>query len=95
MTGTLETLRAAMAPSGTLRAVINLGNSLLASLDADGKPVPGFALDDCEPIWGDHIARIVKWKNTPKLSALAGQPVRLRFELSDADLFSFQFTESP
>ena len=44
MTGTLETLRAAMAPSGTLRAVINLGNSLLASLDADGKPV-GVSVD--------------------------------------------------
>ena len=44
MTGTLETLRAAMAPSGTLHAVINLGNSLLASLDADGKPV-GVSVD--------------------------------------------------
>ena len=59
--------------------------------DAEGKPMTGFALDDCEPIWGDHIARIVKWKNAPDLAAHSGQPVRLRFEMSDADLFSIKF----
>ena len=59
--------------------------------DAEGKPMTGFALDDCEPIWGDHIARIVKWKNAPDLAAHSGQPVRLRFEMSDADLFSIRF----
>ncbi len=61
--------------------------------DAAGKPLPGFALDDCEPIWGDHIARIVKWKGGDNVSAYAGKPVRLRFELSDADLFSLRFTD--
>lgn len=62
--------------------------------DADGKALPGFALDDCEPIWGDHIARIVKWKSGANLSAHAGKPVKLRFEMSDADLFSIRFIES-
>ncbi len=59
--------------------------------DADGNALPGCALDDCEPIWGDHIARTVKWKGTPDLGALTGRPVRLRFEMSDADLFSIRF----
>lgn len=59
--------------------------------DAAGKPLPGFTLDDCEPIWGDHIARIVKWKNGSDLSTLAGQPVTVRIEMSDADLFSIRF----
>lgn len=59
--------------------------------DPDGKPFPGFALDDCEPIWGDHVSRLVKWKGGEEVSSLAGQPVRLRFELSDADLFSLRF----
>lgn len=63
--------------------------------DAAGQPLPGFTLDDCEPIWGDHIARTVKWKTTPNLAAHATQPVRLRFEMSDADLFSIRFTEIP
>jgi len=63
--------------------------------DSDGKALPGFALEDCEPIYGDHIARLVKWKNAAGLGAHAGQPVRLRFEMSDADLFSIRFTTSP
>ena len=58
--------------------------------DAEGKALPGFALADCEPIWGDHIARIVKWKGGDDVSAHAGKPVRLRFEMSDADLFSIR-----
>jgi hypothetical protein len=59
--------------------------------DRDGHPLPGFGLADCEPIYGDHIARVVKWKGAPDLGALAGRPVKLRFEMSDADLFSLRF----
>jgi hypothetical protein len=59
--------------------------------DAEGKALPGFALADCEPIWGDHTGRMVKWKGGDDVSALAGESVRLRFEMSDADLFSLRF----
>lgn len=59
--------------------------------DAQGRPLPGFSLEECEPIWGDHIARVVKWKGGEDVSPHAGKPVRLRFELSDADLFSLRF----
>lgn len=57
----------------------------------DGRALPGFSLEDCEPVWGDHISRIVKWKNGDAVNAHAGKPVRLRFDLSDADLFSMRF----
>jgi len=59
--------------------------------DASGKPLPGFALADCEPIYGDHIARVVKWKSAGNLADHASTPVRLRFEMSDADLYSIRF----
>lgn len=59
--------------------------------DASGKSLPGLTLDDCEPIWGDHVARTVKWKSGSDVSAHAGKPVRLRFEISDADLYSLRF----
>jgi hypothetical protein len=59
--------------------------------DADGQPLPGLALEECEPIWGDHLARIVQWKRGDEVSAAAGKPVRLRFEMSDADLYSIRF----
>ena len=63
--------------------------------DADGKPIPGFELTESEEIVGDEIARIVRWKKGSDVSALAGQPVKLRFVLTDADLFAIQFKGGP
>jgi hypothetical protein len=57
----------------------------------DGKVIPGFSLDNCEPIYGDHIARTVTWSSETDLGSLAGKPIRLRFEMSDADLYSLKF----
>ncbi|MCY4411724.1 MAG: hypothetical protein OXC27_14805 [Caldilineaceae bacterium] len=42
---------------------------------------------------GDDLARVVRWADGPDVSQLAGIPVRLRFELKDADLVSFRFSE--
>lgn len=62
-------------------------------LDAADQPLPGFSLADCEAIFGDELARVVKWKNGADLRALAGTPVRLRFVMEDADLFSLRFRD--
>jgi hypothetical protein len=59
--------------------------------DLDGKPVPGFALADSQPVSGDNIACTVKWKRGEGVGALAGKPVRLRFVLQNADLYALQF----
>ncbi len=59
--------------------------------DADGEPLPGFALEDCPEIFGDEIDGEIRWRNEPSLSKLAGRPVRLRVVLKDADLYAFQF----
>jgi hypothetical protein len=59
--------------------------------DAAGKPVPGFALADAVPLYGDTVARAVGWAEDPDLGALAGQSVRLRFVLNEADLYAFKF----
>jgi len=61
--------------------------------DADGKPIPGFTLGDCLGIRGDEIERVVNWKKGANVSRLAGRPVRLRFELRDANLYSVQFRQ--
>jgi len=60
--------------------------------DVAGLPIKGFALSDCEELFGDAHDRTVTWKGGD-VGHLAGKPVRLRFELKDADLFSFQFQE--
>ena len=57
---------------------------------ADGRPIPGFALDDCPAIYGDQIERVVTWKSSD-LSSLSGKPIRLRFRMTDADLYSMRF----
>lgn len=59
--------------------------------DAAGKPVPGFALEDCDEIYGDHVGRAVSWKGKTDVAALNGKPIRLRFVLKDADLYSLCF----
>jgi hypothetical protein len=60
--------------------------------DAAGQPVEGCALADCPPIFGDDVRHIVRWQGKGgDLRPLAGTPVRLRFVLKDADLYSFQF----
>ena len=59
--------------------------------DANSKALPGFALEDCPPLFGDTIERTVTWKNGSAVGQLAGRPVKLRFVLNDADLYSLQF----
>lgn len=61
--------------------------------DANGTPAPGFAFTDNSELYGDSLSQTVHWSKVPDVTALAGKPVRLRFELRDADLFSFRFTE--
>ena len=59
--------------------------------DENGSPIPGYKVEDCDPIFGDSIERVVKWKNAPPLSSLDGKAIRLRFVLKDADLYSIRF----
>lgn len=63
--------------------------------DAEGNPIEGFSLADCPEIFGDSLERTVSWAGGSNLSGLAGQPVRLRFVMSDADLYSFRFSSGP
>ena len=75
---------------------LNMGTSAAGSIrieiqSPDGTPLDGFSLDDCEEIFGDAIDYPVSWKTARPLSELAGQPVRLRFVVCEADVYAFQF----
>ena len=60
--------------------------------DIHGHPIDGYTLEECPEIFCDDIRHIVRWENTGgDVRPLAGKPVRLRFVLRDADLYSFQF----
>ena len=63
--------------------------------DLQGKPLPGYSLDDCPWIYGDSLDRVVEWAQsgeiTNSVGHIAGQSVKLIFELKDADLYSYKF----
>lgn len=80
------------------RLTINFATSAAGSVqveiqDAEGKPRPGFGLDACAPIFGDSIDRTVNWDKGGDVGAMAGMPLRLRFVLRDADLYSYRFAQ--
>jgi len=67
------------------------GSARVEIQDAYGQAIEGFSLEEAEEIFGDEVERVVGWQKGSDVSALAGRPVRLRFALRDADLYSFRF----
>jgi hypothetical protein len=72
------------------------GRHLFVNADAHGGELtaevidqPGFAHAECVGVTSDSSRAPVRWKSRADLSSLAGKPVRLRFHLRDARLYSF------
>ena len=61
--------------------------------DESGRPIPGYSMNQCDDIYGDDLDRTVTWNGSADVRQLAGQTVRLRLALEDADVFSFRFLE--
>ena len=80
--GTELALNVSTSAAGSVRVEV---------LSDSGEPVEGYSKEDCDEIVGDEIERVVTWKGSPDLSSLSGNPVRLRFVLKDADLYSIRF----
>lgn len=59
--------------------------------DVAGRPISGFGLDESQEIFGDELERKAHWISGSQVGQLQGRPVRLRFKMKDADLFSFRF----
>jgi hypothetical protein len=71
-----------------VNAAANQGELTAEVLNESGEVVPDFARAKCVPIGGDGASQAVKWHGAD-LSQLAGQPIRLRFHLKNALLYSF------
>ena len=69
--------------------------------DEEGKPIDGYTLSDSPRVYGDNIEYVMRWQKrggkkgqyTSDVSRLAAKPVRLRFVMKEADLFSLRFRE--
>lgn len=62
--------------------------------DANGVPLPGFTLGDCEEVAGDDVAWEIRWRGSADISQFAGQPIRLHFKMRHAKLYAFQFVHT-
>ncbi len=71
---------------GTLRAELQ---------DMGGNPIPGYTLNDFQPLSGDEIDQVMTWNGSADVGQFARTPVRILYELENADLYSFQFTGPP
>lgn len=60
-----------------------------AGTDALFEPVEGYGRRNCLPIRSDSVRHRVAWEGADDLEPLRGRPVRLRFYLRDAELYSF------
>jgi hypothetical protein len=76
------------------RITLNLSTSAsgfgkVVLLDEAGAELRGFGEADANELVGDAIDISAAWKGSPRLEALKGRVVRIKFLLRDADLYSF------
>ena len=60
-------------------------------LDIQGMPIVGFELENTGEMIGNEIEKAVIWQGKPGMMELKNEPVRLRFVMKDADLYSLRF----
>ncbi|MBM3935140.1 MAG: hypothetical protein FJ319_12725 [SAR202 cluster bacterium] len=84
--------RAPERPAGLVDAdPMPYGRLTVELLEPSGAAVAGRARDDCDAFTGDAVDHTVTWRDNFDVSRLAGQTVRLRFHLRNAEIYAFQF----
>jgi hypothetical protein len=59
--------------------------------EREGKPLPGFTLEDCDGLSGEHLWSPMSWRGKSDVGSLRGQLLRVRFQLNRVRLHGFQF----
>ncbi|MGE3817863.1 MAG: hypothetical protein AB7I30_00355 [Isosphaeraceae bacterium] len=82
-----------LVPSGrlTINARAVKGSVVVRLLDAAGAPIADLGGADAKPVEGDTLAGDVRWRES--LGRLRGRPARLEFQLRNAALFAFEFSD--
>jgi hypothetical protein len=70
-----------------INADASQGRVAVEVADETGKPLPGYTLAECIPLKKDAIRHVVRWNKTTRL--ITDRPVRLRFHLQNAKLYSY------
>jgi hypothetical protein len=70
----------------------SVGYAQIGFIDEEGRPIPGFNLDDCVYLNGDFFEKDVEWLHGGyDVSALQGQTVQLVFRMRGSRLYGMQF----
>ena len=98
-TVTTKPLTFSAAQGGKVALLMNASTSGAGSIrceirDTAGRPYPGFAMADAKEVYGDEIDLAMDWKSGSDVTALAGRPIVLHFEMKDADIYSYRFGEA-
>jgi len=56
--------------------------------------LPGFSFDDCIPITGDHVHAPVRFKNKRLTDIAMDLPLTIRFELTRAEIFAYEWSDA-
>jgi hypothetical protein len=79
------------------RLVLNVdagatGEGRVGLLDAEGTPIDGFRVEDCDIINSDWLEKTVSWRRGQfNVSKLAGRPVRLEIRGHGVRFYAIQF----
>lgn len=81
------------------RLTINYSTSVVGNVrveiqNVSGTAFSGYSLNESVAVVGDEIERTIKWRTVTNVSKLAGKPIRLRFVMRDADLYSLRFKDN-
>jgi len=69
---------------------VQVKNLQVEILDEKGKVIPGFSKDDCEALKDlNSTKQMVTWKSGKDLSSLADKVVKIKFYVTDGDLYAF------
>ena len=70
---------------------VELADASTETRFSSSEAIAGRSFDDSDPISGDALKHTVTWNGESDLSAWAGKPVRLRFQMRRARMHAFQF----
>ena len=72
-----------------VNALARPGSVAVEILGSEGEALDGFPRADCTPVTGDSLDHAIRWRGGRTLAGLRDRPVRLRFCVQGAKLYSF------
>ncbi len=69
------------------------GKLVVEVLDENWDVIEGLSAGDCHPVAVDSTIEKISWKNNKNLADLQGKPIRLRFYLTNGQLYSFWISD--